>query len=173
MELQFMSNGSLRIDDARIIYKNFSGAKTLYNSEGKRNFAIIIDTQEIADMLDARGWNVHVKPPREEGDLPFMYLKVNVGKVRNEVNDRGVWINVKTPTSIRRLTEDTVGELDNIMIESASLDIRPNFYDIGGRSGLSGWVSGMTVVQHIDRFMEEFMNSNTIGATVEEDEEAY
>ena len=78
MELTFAPRGILQIDDARIIYRNFSGTASKYNREGDRNFSVVIPTQEMADELIKAGWNVRIKPPREDGDEPFMYLPVKI-----------------------------------------------------------------------------------------------
>ena len=96
MQITFLTNPRngkrelVQIDDARITYKNFTGIGDKFNREGDRNVALIIPNEEIADELindkneyDA-GWNVKVKPPREEGDEPFITVKVKV-----KFNNRG------------------------------------------------------------------------------------
>ena len=74
MFITFAPKGILQIDDARIIFRNFSGEPSKFNRAGDRNFAVVIPEQDIADALINDGWNVKIKPPREEGDTPFMYL---------------------------------------------------------------------------------------------------
>ena len=84
MKVTFAPKGILQIDDARIIYRNFSGEGSKFNREGDRNFSLIIDDPAIADELVAQGWNVKIKQPREEGDDPFITLPIKV-----KFNDRG------------------------------------------------------------------------------------
>ena len=84
MNITFAPRGILQIDVARIIYRNFSGAASKFNREGDRNFAVIIPTEEQANALINEGWNVKIKPPREDGDMPFMYLPVKI-----KFSDRG------------------------------------------------------------------------------------
>ena len=91
MELTFAPKGRLQIDDARIAFRNFRGEGDKFNREGDRNFVLIIPTEEIADALVAEGWNVKIKDPKEDGDVPFMYLTVKV-----KFNDRGPQVYLKT-----------------------------------------------------------------------------
>ena len=78
MNITFAPRDILQIDDARIIYRNFAGRGDKFNREGDRNFAVIIPNEELAHDLIDRGWNVKIKPPRDEHDTPFMILPVKV-----------------------------------------------------------------------------------------------
>lgn len=147
MEITFAPKGILQIDDARIIYRNFTGAGSKYNREGDRNFALIIPNQEIADDLIDQGWNVKIKPPREDGDEPFMYLPVKV-----KFNRRGPHIYVKSGRAMNPIEEEDVGMIDDLDIESVSLDIRPYEWEVNGKEGRTAYLQSMKVVQNIDRF---------------------
>ena len=123
MKINFAARGVVQIDEARIIYRNFAGAPSKFNREGDRNFAVVIEDQDIAEALTEKGWNVKIKPPREEGDEPFMFLPVKV-----KFNDRGPKVYLQNSLGGRNrvtLDEDTVGILDNVDITNVDLDIRP------------------------------------------------
>ena len=123
MKINFAARGVVQIDDARIIYRNFAGAPSKFNREGDRNFAVVIEDQDIAEALTEKGWNVKIKPPREEGDDPFMFLPVKV-----KFNERGPRVYLQNSLGGRNrvtLDEDTVGILDNVDIINVDLDIRP------------------------------------------------
>ena len=143
----------VQIDGARFLWPNFEGRGDKFNTAGNRNFNIIIPTQEIADALvnDLNefgvGWNVKIKAPREEGDEPFMYLPIKV-----KFNSRGPEVVLISGNRTVELTEETIGMLDNIDIESVDLDIRP--YDDEGAFGpfRSAYLSSMEVTQKVSRF---------------------
>lgn len=153
MKIDF-NRGVLEIDDARIIYRNFGGVATKYNREGDRNFAVIIPNDEIKDELTKDGWNVKIKPPREEGDSPFMYLPVKI-----KFNNRGPAVYVESGDSTPKLLNaDTIGILDELDIASVSMDLRPYDWDVNGKQGRTAYLQAMRVVQNIDRFGAEYNN---------------
>ena len=151
MKITFAPKGILQIDDARIIYRNFSGAPSKFNREGDKNFALVIDDEDICDALVNDGWNVKIKPPREEGDNPFMFLPIKI-----KFNDRGPRVYLKTGRKINNLDEETVSILDNVDILSVDLDIRPYDWEVNGKEGRTAYLQSMKVEQEIDRFAERF-----------------
>lgn len=156
MKITYAPNGILLIDDARITFKNFGGRGDRFNREGDRNFALIIDNQEDAERLSAAGWNVKIKPPREEGDSPFMYMKVNVS-----YKFRGPEINLQAGPGGRvvQLDEETVGRLDNLDIMTIDMDIRPRSWERpDGSSGITAYLEAMHVIQQTSRFAARFAN---------------
>ena len=151
MELTFAPRGILQIDDARIAFRNFRGEGDKFNREGDRNFVLIIPTEEIADALTKEGWNVKIRDPREEGDLPFMYLPVKV-----KFNDRGPQVYLVTGGRKNRLNEDTVAMLDDIDIINVNLDIRPYDWEVNGKTGRTAYLQAIEVFQEIDRFAARY-----------------
>ena len=151
MRITYAPRDILQIDDARIIYRNFAGRGDKYNREGDRNFAVLIPDEELANELAERGWNVKIKPPREEGDVPFMFLPVKV-----KFNDRGPNVYLQTGGRRNRLDEESVGCLDNIDIVGVELDIRPYDWDVNGKSGRTAYLQAIRVIQDVDRFAERF-----------------
>lgn len=150
MRITYAPRDILQIDDARIIYRNFTGRGDKFNREGDRNFAVVIPDQDTANELVERGWNVKIKPPREEGDEPFMFLPVKV-----KFNERGPIIYLKTNRVQNRLDEESVTCLDNIDILSVDLDVRPFDWDVNGKTGRTAYLQAMKVTQNVDRFYED------------------
>ena len=151
MNITFAPRNILQIDDARIVYRNFSGAPSKFNREGDRNFAVVINDQKIADALAEQGWNVKIRPARDEGDTPFMYLPVKV-----KFNDRGPNAYLQSGRNRNRLDEETIGMLDNIDILSVDLDIRPFDWDVNGKTGRTAYLQSICVTQDVDRFEQRF-----------------
>lgn len=147
MRITYAPRDILQIDDARIIYRNFAGRGDKYNREGDRNFAVVIPDEDMANDLTKLGWNVKIKPPREDGDTPFMFLPVKV-----KFNDRGPNVYLKTGNVQNRLDEESVGLLDNIDIIGVDLDIRPFDWDVNGKMGRTAYLQSIRVIQDIDRF---------------------
>lgn len=153
MEIKFGRNGNLEIEDARIIFKNFSGLEDKFNRKGDRNFAVIIPNQEICDELIEAGWNVKINPPREEGADPFMFLKVKV----LYKNGRGPSAYVRSGDNPpKRLNEDTIEMLDEIDISSVNMDIRPYDWEINGKTGRTAYLQAIEVFQNVDRFAAKY-----------------
>ena len=147
MNITFAPRGILQIDDASIIYRNFAGVGSKFNREGDRNFAVRIPDTELADKLVEEGWNVKIKDPKEEGDLPFMFLPVKI-----KFNDRGPVVYLKTGRNMVKLDEESISCLDNIDILGVDLDIRPYDWDVNGKQGRTAYLQSICVTQDIDRF---------------------
>lgn len=155
MHITFAPRGILQIDDAHIIYRNFSGVGGKFNREGDRNFAIVIPDQEAADALIKEGWNVKIKPPREDGDSPFMYLPVKV-----KFNERGPACYLVTGSRMNKLDEDSVSCLDDVDILSVDLDVRPYDWVVNGKEGRTAYLQSIKVTQQIDRFAASSNNED-------------
>ena len=158
MDITFAPKGIVQIDDARIVYRNFSGAPSKFNREGDRNFAVVIPHQEIADRLLEDGWNVKIKPPRDEDDAPFMFLPVQI-----KFNDRGPIVYLKTGDRLNKLDEESVDCLDHVDISSVDMDLRPFDWEVNGKTGRSAYLQSICVHQEIDRFMDRYASEEYPG----------
>ena len=151
MKITFAPRGILQVDDARIVYRNFTGAATQFNREGDRNFSLVIPDEELAERLKEDGWNVKIKAPREEGDTPFMHLPIKI-----KFNDRGPNVYLITNGVKNKLDEESVGLLDNVDIQSVDLDIRPYDWDVQGKTGRTAYLQSIAVVQEVDRLAARY-----------------
>ena len=152
MQVKFRKD-ILEIEDARIIYRNFEGVASKFNREGDRNFAVIVPNDEIKDILVEAGWNVKIKPPRDEDDTPFMFIPVKV-----KFNNRGPAAYLRSGETVTRLNEETIGILDEIDIQSVDMDLRPYDWEVNGKEGRSAYLQAINVIQNIDRFGAKYAN---------------
>lgn len=140
---------NIEIENAHIFFKNFSGAPTKFNPNGgRRDFCVAIPDADMAQKMRDDGWNVRVLAPREEGDTPLNYLRVNVG-FGDRVSPHILMIANGTQTV---LDESDVGNLDTADIKSVDLIIRPYNWEVGANSGVSAYLKAMYVTIELDRF---------------------
>ena len=152
MEITFAPRGVLQIDHCRLVYRNFSGIGTKFNREGERNFAIVVDNNpELIDALINNGWNVRIKPPRNEDEDPFVYLPVKI-----KFNDRGPKCILRSGDDQIILNEATVTELDFVDILDCYVDIRPYDWEVNGKQGRTAYLQSICVIQNVDRFAKMF-----------------
>lgn len=148
-----MNENILRIDHARIIFRNFSGSASKFNREGDRNFCVVIDDSEFAKKLTDDGWNIKVRPPREDDGDPFRYLPVKV-----KFSAHGPKVYLTSGKRMKMLDESSIGDLDELDIENVDLDIRPYDWEVNGKTGRTAYLQAISVVQRLDRFAERFVN---------------
>lgn len=151
MKLTIAPRGILQMDDARIIYRNFSGLGSKFNREGDRNFSVVIEDRETADMLIEEGWNVKIKAPRDDDEMPFMHLPIKI-----KFTDRGPNVYLRTGEVTNKLDEESIDCLDNIDILGVNLDIRPYDWEVNGKSGRTAYLQSIEVIQEVDRFAERY-----------------
>lgn len=149
MDITFAPGGLLQIDDAEIIYRNFTGVGSKFNREGDRNFSVLVRNEDDADALIEAGWNVKIKKD-EEGMVVRMHLPVKI-----KFNDRGPNVYLRTGARLVELNEDTIECLDHIDILGVDLDIRPYDWEVNGKTGRTAYLQGIRVTQKVDRFAED------------------
>ena len=144
MELFIAPGDILQIDNARICFRNFRGAGDMYNREGDRNFALIIDTIEDYEKIRELGYNAKAKPANDEGEDDFMFLPVKL----NYNYKCGPNAYLITNANKVELTEETIGAIDEIDIIRVDLDIRPYDWKLpNGKCGRSAQLKSIRVVQ--------------------------
>ena len=68
---------SIKIENAKIMFRDFAGKVDEYNPTGKRSFCVILD-EDMAQQFQDDGFNIKVTKPKNADYFPVKYLKVNV-----------------------------------------------------------------------------------------------
>ncbi len=125
---------NITIENARIIYRNFSGTESKYNPKGSRNFSVVLE-EPVALELKKDGWNVKPLRKRDEEDPQRYHLPVSV--VFGVYPPKVVAIQGKKKVT---LTDETVATLDWADIYSADLIIRPRNWENHGVTGVKAYL---------------------------------
>lgn len=159
---------TLTIEDATILFRNFSGKENKFNPAGSRNFCVILEP-DLADALKAEKWNVRILQPREEGDPVRYYMQVNLnygGKGRPPkvtiISSRGQTI----------LDESSVHILDWADIRLVDLMIRPYNWENSTGHGVKGYVGTMYVTIEENELEKKYNNMFDPSLASDEPEEA-
>ena len=137
-------DGTLIMEDARIVFRNFSGAEGMYNREGDRNFCVLLDEDTAQDMIED-GWNVKRLKPREDMEQGTAYIQVSVG-----FKGRPPRMVMITSKGRVELDEESVVLLDWADIDKVDLIIRPYHWNVNGRTGVKAYLKSIFVVIHED-----------------------
>jgi hypothetical protein len=127
----------LMLENVRLVFRNFAGVETPFNAEGKRNFSVVLD-RETAERLEAEGWGVKMKPPREEGDDPFYHLPVTVQF------DKGtppkLWLITKSKNRRNPLNAELAGMLDYAEFSTVDIKLSPFNWEVQGKKGCRAYL---------------------------------
>ena len=146
-----MAMNYVNFENARIIFRNFKGEKSKFNTSGAREFSVVINDKDIADALIAEGWNVKFLAPKEPEEDGAYILKVAVSYMYNP--PKIFMVNGDTVTPI---DEDTVGELDYADIAYCDLTITPYHWELNGKSGIKAYLKTMYVNVIPDTFAAKY-----------------
>ncbi len=135
-----------RFEGAKIVFRNFSGNKDIYNERGDRTFSLVL-SEEDAQALINEGYNVKYPKPREDGEQLNPTLKVKV-----KFGDYPPNIVMITSSGKTKLDVDSVNVLDFAEINNIDLIITPYEWATPTGSGVTAYLKSMFITIREDEF---------------------
>lgn len=140
---------NLIIENAEVIFANFSGKEGKYNREGNRCFSVMVPDTELAMRLKDDGWNI--KERLENGEPTGKYY-INGVNINYDYYIKPIIVYVSNGNEIT-LTEELLdgkiaAELDGRGAERFDISIRPKPWKRGDGTigGIKGYVDEMRIV---------------------------
>lgn len=155
-----MANEKVLIEGARLGFRNFQGREGRYNAEGERSFGLFL-TEEQAEDLAGRGCNVRRLRPLDEEDLgqPVLNVRVNYRMRDGRPLRFPPKVVLVTSGGNTELTEETVGAVDGVDIETADLYLTLRPWEVRGQRGVKAYLHSLYVVVN-ENFLERKYASN-------------
>ena len=158
-----VTDGQLMIENAKIVFRNFTGKEGMYNAEGDRNFCVLLE-EDMARHLIQEGWNVKTLRAREEGDEPQPYIQVSVkyrGRNGNKVRPPAiVMITSKGRTSLQ---EEECELLDWVDIANVDLIIRSFQWAVSGKTGIKAYLKSIYITIEEDYLQLKYADVPELG----------
>lgn len=139
------ADGQLLMENAEILFRNFSGKEGMYNAEGDRNFCVLLD-EETSRQLIEDGWNVKTLRARDDDEEPRNYIQVSVKyRGRNGNAVRPPTIVMVTSKGRTALSEAECELLDWVDIKNVDLIVRPFEWAVNGKTGIKAYLKSIYV----------------------------
>lgn len=146
-----MAEKTLNIENAHIMFKNFSGKGDQFNRAGDRNFCVRIDDPDFARQLRNEGWNVKQLRLRDDDEEGTYYLQV---KVSYKVIPPKVYMIAGKKKTL--LDEEAINTLDFAEINTSDLIITPYNWEINGKKGVKAYLKTAYVTIEQDAFAAKY-----------------
>ena len=138
------------VENARLLFRNFTGVGGQYNAVGHRNFSVVLE-HVVAEQLEADGWNVRYLKPKDPEEQPTPYIQVKVSF--DNQPPKIVLISGRGKTL---LNEDTVNLLDWAEIGHVDLSVNPYNWSVSGKSGVKAYLKSLYVTIVEDEFESKY-----------------
>lgn len=143
---------NLVIENAKLMFRNFSGASRKYNPPGNRNFSVVLDP-ETATRLASDGWKIKTLAPRDEYTDPLFLLSVKV-----KYGDYPPKIVLITSRGKTVMDVNDIHILDFAILTNVDLMITPYRYEYNDLSGITAYLKSMYATIYEDELEQKYMD---------------
>lgn len=161
---------SVMFENARLMFKNFSGKEGKFNRAGDRNFVLFLERDQ-AEELASKGWNIKQLTPRDDQEDPQAYVQVKVNFGGRPPKIMLITSKGKTPVD-----EKMVDILDWAELAKVDLIVNPYEWEVSGKSGISLYLKSLYATlqeDDLDRKYADVPDSGTDPAIPDEDEDNF
>jgi len=140
----------VRIDNARVMFRNFAGAEGKFNPAGNRNFAVFLP-EDIAKEMEADGWAIRWLDSRDgESPQALISVKLNFGNYPPNIV-------LVSDGKMSKLSEENVNVLDFAEFEQVDLILRGYPWGpIQGKSGIKAYLKTGYFVLVVDELAKKY-----------------
>ena len=139
----------VKIENAKIAFRNFAGAEGKFNPAGNRNFAVFLD-DDIAKQMEKDGWNVRwLTAYQDEAPQAMISVKVSFGNYPPSIN-------LVADGKMTRLDEHNVNTLDFAELDQVDLIIRGYTWSVSGKSGVKAYLKTGYFVLVVDELAAKY-----------------
>lgn len=145
------------IEDAKIIFTNFSGRPTKFKPEGGEKTFCVVLPQRLAKDMAEDGWNVRFPDDpaddEEEGQAKDPIIQVKLGYSPNARPPKVVLI---TSNGVQYLTKDMVEILDSMDFSKIDLKFNSSNWEFGGKAGIKAYLKSMYLTMDEDELDRKY-----------------
>lgn len=160
-----MVDGNLRVENAVVIYRNFSGAPTNFNPQGgKRTFCLCLPNQW-AEILKQEGWNIKERQ-FEDGDV-LQYTEIVVNENSTYPPHLYLISEFMGKKTLNLLPPELYKKLDQDMIVGLDMEIHPFEHGRGVAGAKKGYLKNLwATLQSVNDFGGKYAGYEMAGAGV-------
>lgn len=138
------------VEDAKILFPNFSGREGPFNKAGVKSFSVVLD-HKTAEQMARDGWNVKFPEPSDEGDERDPRIQIGV-----RFDIRPPRVVMITSTSRTTLNEETIGVLDAVDFQTVDLIANASYWEVNGKTGIKAYLKSMFVTIEEDALERKY-----------------
>jgi hypothetical protein len=138
----------IRVDNAKVIFRNFSGAEGKFNPAGNRNFCIFLP-EDVAKNMEKDGWNVRWLTSEDNPPQAIITVKLNFGNYPPNIF-------LVSDGNMSKLSEENINVLDFAEFQQVDLIIRGYSWSVQGKSGIKAYLKTGYFVLVVDELAKKY-----------------